>query len=898
MRQDLKTTRPVRPVRTIDDVIAIEAHPYDELVTARNLYDLFLATAQHVGDHKALTVLRSENPDDVGVSLTHRGLLKAVTQSANLFHGLGISPGRGVVAFLAPTLPQLPGLLLGAQVAGTASTINYLLTREAIVDLLNAQQAAVLVIPAKALDDTCWSKAEGILEHVPSLRHVLVIGPESDEEPAGAPGYRNVDAALDGCREDALDFAPTSDRNTVCALFHTGGTTGRPKVVQLTHGNQIHAAFGFAQVFGYDENDTVINGFPFFHVGGTITVGLSVLAAGGHIVVPGPYGLRPPAVIAGHWRIVQRFGATVVGGVPTSIAALTNTWDPATDAKRIRMAATGGAVCPKAVSSRFEAVTGIRLFETYGMTETAAAIAFNPGRGTPVAGSVGFRAPYSQTRIVALDPGNPGQSGRLCGPNESGLVQVRGPQVFPGYLDPAHNAGTLAADGWLTTGDVGYLTEDARLVLTGREKDLIIRSGHNIDPATIEDVANRFDGVEISAAVGMPDQYAGEVPALFVVPKPGSQLDVGAVARYVEANIHEPPARPRTVLVLDALPVTAVGKIFKPALRDLAIKEKVRQEAAAVCGPAANVEIDVRMGDRKQTLVDVTVSGADAAQLEQLAEALKSLPQTYTFKTAAPATVRANPADPVTLEVQDGIATLTLNRPDKLNAASREMMRSLQAQVQAVARLAGVRVVIIAGSGRAFSAGGDLIEFGAALEADPARLLADLRFNQDVFGQIEALPVPVIGAANGLAVAGGLELLLTCDIILAAEGARMGDGHARYGVVPAGGATVRLRERISPSHAAQLFYTADMVDAETMRAWGLVNEVLPAEKLMPRAQELARQICRCSPEAVRAIKSLTAPSPERNRRLEDELVRFAEHVRGNDLAKGLAAFREKRSVPY
>jgi acyl-CoA synthetase (AMP-forming)/AMP-acid ligase II/enoyl-CoA hydratase/carnithine racemase len=894
MRRDLKTTRPVRPVRTIDDVIAIEAHPYDELVTAHNLYDLFLATAQHVGDRKALTVLRSENPDDVGVSLTHGGLLKAVTRAANLFHGLGIRPDRGVVVFLAPNLPQLPALLLGAQVAGTASTINYLLTRDAIIDLLNAQGATVLVIPDKSLDDTCWSKAEGILDHVRSLRHVLVIG----DEPAGAPGYRGVDAALGGCREDALDFEPTSDRNSVCALFHTGGTTGRPKLVQLTHGNQIHAAFGFAQVFGYDENDTVINVFPFFHVGGTITVGLSVLAAGGHMVVPGPYGIRPPAVVAGYWKIVQRFGATVVGGVPTSIAAITNSWDPATDVKRVRMSVTGGAVCPKAVTSRFEDVTGIRMFETYGMTETAAAIAFNPGRGTPVAGSVGFRAPYAETRIVSLDDGKPGQ---LCGLNETGLVQVRGPQVFPGYLDPAHNAGTLAPDGWLTTGDVGYLTEDARLVLTGREKDLIIRSGHNIDPATIEDVANKFAGVEISAAVGMPDQYAGEVPALFVVPRPGARLDTDAVARYVEANIHEPPARPRTVLAIDALPVTAVGKIFKPALRDLAIKEKVRQEVAAICSPAARAEVDVRLGDRKQTLVDITLSGAEPAQLERLAEALRPLPQTYAFKAAAPTLptmVTASAADPVTLAVQDNIATLTLNRPDKLNAASRELMQSMAAQVQAVARLPAVRAVIIAGSGRAFSAGGDLIEFGAALEADPATLLADVRFNQDVFRQIEALPVPVIGAANGLAVAGGLELLLCCDIILAAEGVKMGDGHARYGVVPAGGATVRLGERISPSHAAQLFYTAGIVDAGTLSAWGLVNEVLPADKLLPRAMELAREICRCSPEAVRAIKSLTAPSPERNRRLEAELERFAEHVRGSDLAKGLAAFRAKTPVQY
>jgi enoyl-CoA hydratase/carnithine racemase len=254
--------------------------------------------------------------------------------------------------------------------------------------------------------------------------------------------------------------------------------------------------------------------------------------------------------------------------------------------------------------------------------------------------------------------------------------------------------------------------------------------------------------------------------------------------------------------------------------------------------------------------------------------------------------------DPVTLDLHDGIATLTLSRPDQLNAMSRELMQSLAAKLDVVAGSPGLRVVLVAGSGRAFSAGGDLIEFDEALRADPARLLADLRFNQEVFNRVEALPMPVIGVANGLAVAGGLELLLCCDLILAAQGARMGDGHARYGVLPAGGATVRLRERISTSHAAQLFYTANLVDAETLQAWGLVNEVLPGDRLMDRALALAREIARCSPEAVGHIKALTAPSPERQRRFEAELERFAEHVGGNDLARGLSAFRAKQPPRY
>lgn len=624
MNTQLKTTRPVLKVRTIDDIKAIENQPYDTLVTARNLYDLFLATACHVGTSKALTVLRSPDPQDIGVSLTHSELLSEVTRAANMFHALGLAPGQGVAAFLAPTLPELPALLLGAQVAGIASTLNYLLSPDALVDLLNAQAATILVIPSQTLDEMCWGKAQGVLSRVPTLRHVIVIGNDTE----GLSGYTGLKDALKGIRSAALEFQPTTDRDAVCALFHTGGTTGRPKLVQLTHGNQIHAAFSFTQVFGYDETDIVMNGFPFFHVGGTMTVGLSVIAAGGHVIVPSPYGLRPPAVIKAYWDIVRHFRVTVIGGVPTSIASLTQSWDGG-DVTSVRMAATGGAILPSSVGSRFEAATGIRLYETYGMTETAAAIAFNPACGEPIAGSVGLRAPFSDIRIARLDTVDV----TLCAPNQSGQVQVRGPQVFPGYLDAANNIGVLS-DGWLTTGDIGYLRDDERLVLTGREKDLIVRSGHNIDPAAIEDVANQFKNVALTAAVGMPDQYAGEVPALFVVSEPGTEVDLVALKAWLDVHVDEAPARPKSIVAIDALPVTAVGKIFKPDLRDLAIREKLRLEISTICGVGATADVDIGFDEHRNTVVEIVIQGSNPASLVRLGQVLEPLQQTYIIRSS------------------------------------------------------------------------------------------------------------------------------------------------------------------------------------------------------------------------------------------------------------------------
>ena len=618
------TTRFTRPVTSIADIEALEQLAYESLVPARNLDHLFEATARLHPDRPALTVL---NPSG-DVSLTHCQLLAAISRAANLFRAYGITPDGPTVAVLCPILPQLFPALLGAQVAGVASSINYLLNEDTIADLLETQNASVLMIPSEAADPAIGRKATNVAARVKGLQQVLVVG----EGLGLTGGMMNFDEAISGQRE-TLAFEPSNDRQSVCALFHTGGTTGRPKLVRLTHGNQIHAAWSFAQVHGLDEHDIALNGFPLFHVGGTMTVGLSILAAGGHVVIPSPYSLRSPEVIRDYWQTVARFHATIVSGVPTSIAALAEVPIGACDIGTVRMALTGGAVCPKAVSERFQARTGIRLFETYGMTETAAAIAFNPGRGEPLQGSVGFRAPFARTKIVALGDAN---MAKECPPLASGLVLVRGPQVFPGYLDPSHNRGVLTDDHWIVTGDVGYMTEDQRLVLTGREKDLIVRSGHNIDPAAIEDVANASPGVQMSSAVGMPDAYAGEVPILFVVPSPNQCIDIAHLREHLELNVNEPPARPKRVVLLDALPVTAVGKIFKPTLRDLAIREKVRTEIERLFGATVAADIQVDKDDRLNTVVHVSVGSSDKALLDQLAESLAALPQTYRIESASP----------------------------------------------------------------------------------------------------------------------------------------------------------------------------------------------------------------------------------------------------------------------
>jgi enoyl-CoA hydratase/carnithine racemase len=256
--------------------------------------------------------------------------------------------------------------------------------------------------------------------------------------------------------------------------------------------------------------------------------------------------------------------------------------------------------------------------------------------------------------------------------------------------------------------------------------------------------------------------------------------------------------------------------------------------------------------------------------------------------------------DEVILARADGVAVVTLNRPNALNALSTSLMHALDRVLDRLAADATLRAVVVTAQGRAFSAGGDLLEFDDQLKSDPRKLIATVTFNQWVFTKVESLPVPVVGAVNGTAVAGGLELLLCCDVLVASEDAKLGDGHAKYGVVPAGGATVRLFRKIPANRAMQLFFSARLFSAQERSDWGLINEVVPAPQLLTRATDIALQFSRQSPEVLAQIKSLARACFSANGHdgFQAELAAFARHIGGKDLAEGLAAFRDKRRPQY
>jgi fatty-acyl-CoA synthase len=373
------------------------------------------------------------------------------------------------------------------------------------------------------------------------------------------------------------------------AYFHTGGTTGLPKLVRHTHRNEVYQAWLIGLML---PNNLVLFGLPLFHVGGALTQGLASFGMGATVVVLSPAGWRNPNAIRNAWKLVERFRPEVFGGVPTVLAAALNVPVGDADVSSIRYASGGGSAIPVAVAQAYQKQFGAPVLEVYGMTETSSVHTISyPDRPVRL-GAVGHACPYSQVRIVQVD--GEGRFVRDCAADEIGVVAMAGPGVFSGYLSERHNREAFVEPGWVNSGDLGRLDADGYLWITGRAKDLIIRGAHNIDPAPVEEILFQQPAVALAAVVGEPDAYAGELPVAYVQLKAPSQAEAAELAAFIAARTPERAATPVHVYLVDAIPLTGVGKVFKPQLRWDAAQRKVTQMLADL--QAADTHLAVSVG--------------------------------------------------------------------------------------------------------------------------------------------------------------------------------------------------------------------------------------------------------------------------------------------------------------
>ena len=561
-------------------------------------------------DAQAIVYLRAAL-DPSPVVTTSGELLGLLNAATGWLRRNGVGPGD-VVSVLAPNCTATAIAYWAAMSSAIVHPLNLLFTRDAIAAQLQAVKAKILFTPPPGAPGGLYEKAEGLQRSVPSLTRIVVL-------------------PMDGrVQLDDEILAPTNERDPidvsnpdrVVALLPTGGTTSEPKVVPLSNRNVIASALGSLLAMEARANDRNLVTLPLFHVGGAFCFSLPTLASGATMVIPTAGGLRNPEVVASFWRIHDAQRITVTGGVPTAIAAAAGAPRGGADISRLRQVITGGAVCPPEIERRFLDVwPGDCVRKLYGMTEFAGAITQTPHDRQERAGSVGVPVALAEVAVLA--------GGQIHeGASPTGEILVRGPQMFSGYLDPQQSGATFH-EGWLRTGDLGRIGEDGEVYVTGRAKDVIIRGGHNIDPASIEDVALRYPGVALAAAVGRPDPYAGEVPVLFVTAAPGATLDAAPLATFMQEGVSEPPARPRAIHVLAEMPVTPVGKVFKPRLRELAAEAAAR-EALVVALSGAPFDVTARHGERGlQMIAKVPAAAAAIARA-----ALGQLPVPFELELA------------------------------------------------------------------------------------------------------------------------------------------------------------------------------------------------------------------------------------------------------------------------
>jgi fatty-acyl-CoA synthase len=598
------------------DIAAFEAQAsWEDRVSARSTYEALQHGAAIDPDAPALVFLPNADPDDTPLTWTHAQFQHKLVQAGNLFHSLGIGQGD-VVSLLLPLVPQSFVALYGAQTVGVANPVNPLLSAGQLAEILRAAGTRVLVTLGPTPGSDIWDKVQAIRHELPGLTRVLVVGGAAQPDTAAD----DFDTLLAAQPADRLTSGRLPQFDDVAGYFHTGGTTGTPKLVRHTHANQVSQAWGLRLTGLSRPGRAVLFGLPLFHVGGALTQGLSSLANGGHLVVLSAAGWRNPTAVKNVWRLVQKFQPEVFGGVPTVLAAALQVPRDGFDLSSLHCASGGGSAIPVAVIQVYEQQMKLAVLEVYGMTETSSVHCMNHPDMPRTAGSVGRPLPYSRVRVVRID--GDGRYQGDCAPGEIGVVAMAGPGVFSGYLMDKHNQGAFVEPGWVNSGDLGRLDDNGELWITGRAKDLIIRGAHNIDPAPLEELLYRHPAVALAALVGQPDAYAGELPVAYVQLKPGAQTSAAELTGYLKEHTPERAAVPVALHFVDPMPLTAVGKIFKPALRTDAIRrvaEDLLRDAPAA-GEACAVEVvaDATHGQ----VIRVALTAPDAAARARLEAAV------------------------------------------------------------------------------------------------------------------------------------------------------------------------------------------------------------------------------------------------------------------------------------
>ena len=553
--------------------------PWSKRDVSRTMYEFVNSVAERHGQRPGVSFQITSGPNDKAETLNWQGFRDKSVQAANLLRRLGIGE-NDVVAYLLPICNEAALTLIGGSIAGIANPINPLLEPDQIAAILRETNAKVLVtLRAFPKSDLAQLAADSVAQ-APNIETILEVDlnryltpPKSwivrliRPKVTASHSAKVLDFNLELNKQNrALDFEDaTEDR--VAAYFHTGGTTGMPKVAQHKYSGIVYNGWlGDRMLFSSD--DTIICPLPLFHVFACHVILMAMISSGAHVVFPTPQGYRGEGVFDNFWKLIERWNVSFMITVPTAISALMQRPVDA-DITSLKTAFSGSSPLPVELFKRFEKATGVQIVEGYGLTEVTCLVSCNPDQGLKKVGSVGIPLPHTNVKILLDTADGPTE----CATNEIGEICVANPGVFAGstYTETIKNKGLYHFNTHLRTGDLGRMDEDGYLWITGRAKDLIIRGGHNIDPAQIEEALAGHEAVGFVGAIGQPDVHAGEVPCAYVELVLGATVTPEELITFANSLVTERAAQPKYVEILPELPKTAVGKVFKPALRKSAI---------------------------------------------------------------------------------------------------------------------------------------------------------------------------------------------------------------------------------------------------------------------------------------------------------------------------------------
>ncbi len=542
-------------------------HPskWDEAYPSLTLPQMFDAAVARMGPASFL--------DFMGRRFSYDQVAASARRVACGLQGLGIKPGDRVGLFL-PNVPHYVAAYYGALAAG-AIIVNY--SPLYTVDELAAQVAdsgttTLITLSAAALLPTALKVMErGNIERlvVGSIAEVLPTAKSflyrlfKRAEFVAMPKDNRVTSYAALTANNGQCAPVTLDPDDVAVLQYTGGTTGVPKGAMLTHQNLTANARQVDAIDpDKDQDDRIVGVLPFFHVFANTCVLNRTVQSGGMIAMLPRFDAK--AALA----TIQRVKATALPGVPTMYQALLDHPDIAkTDFSSLRVCISGGAPLPAEVKARFEAVSGSKVVEGYGLTESAGVVSCNPYKGLNKSGTIGQPLPATRVKLLDReDPSKPAPQG------EPGEIAFSGPQVMKGYWGRPEADAEVFVDGWLRTGDVGAIDEDGYIRIVDRLKDMIAVGGFKVFPSVIEAHLYHHPAIKEALVIGIPDRMSGEKPKAFVTLKEGASEDGAALMAWLNPHLgkHE---RVVAVEIRESLPKTLVGKLSR--------KELVAEEKAA-----------------------------------------------------------------------------------------------------------------------------------------------------------------------------------------------------------------------------------------------------------------------------------------------------------------------------